>query len=34
MGVRLENSFWAHPDGKMEVLAEYPMDFVLPLKTG
>jgi Xaa-Pro aminopeptidase len=33
MGVRLENSFWVRPDGKMDVLAEYPMDLVLPLKT-
>jgi Xaa-Pro aminopeptidase len=33
MGVRLENSFWARPDGKMELLAEYPMDLVLPVKT-
>ncbi len=33
MGVRLENSFWARPDGKLEVLADYPMDLVLPVKT-
>jgi Xaa-Pro aminopeptidase len=32
MGVRLENSLWARPDGKMEVLADYPMDLVLPVK--
>jgi len=32
MGVRLENSLWVRPDGKMEVLAEYPMDLVLPVK--
>jgi Xaa-Pro aminopeptidase len=34
MGVRLENSLWVHPDGKMEVLADYPMDLVLPVKAG
>jgi Xaa-Pro aminopeptidase len=34
MGVRLENSLWARPDGQMEVLAEYPLDLVLPVKTG
>ena len=32
MGIRLENSFWASPEGKMEVLAEYPMDLILPVK--
>jgi Xaa-Pro aminopeptidase len=32
MGVRLENSLWVRPDGKMEVLAEYPMDLVLPVR--
>jgi len=32
IGVRLENSLWVRPDGKMEVLAEYPMDLVLPVK--
>ncbi len=34
MGVRLENSLWVRPDGKMEILADYPMDLVLPVKTG
>ena len=34
IGVRLENSLWVRPDGKMEVLADYPMDLVLPVKTG
>jgi Xaa-Pro aminopeptidase len=34
MGVRLENSFYVRPDGKMEVLADYPMDLVLPVKAG
>jgi Xaa-Pro aminopeptidase len=32
MGVRLENSLWVRPDGNMEVLADYPMDLVLPVK--
>jgi Xaa-Pro aminopeptidase len=32
MGVRIEDSYWVRPDGKMEVLAEYPYDFVLPMK--
>jgi Xaa-Pro aminopeptidase len=34
MGVRLENSLWVRPDGKMEDLADYPMDLVLPVKNG
>ena len=33
MGVRLENSFLVRSDGKIEVLAEYPMDLVLPVRT-
>lgn len=32
MGVRLENSLWVRPDGQMEILADYPMDLVLPVK--
>lgn len=32
MGVRIEDSYWVQPDGKMELLAEYPYDFVLPMK--
>jgi len=32
MGVRLENSFWVCPDGKIDMLAEYSMDLVLPVK--
>ncbi len=32
MGVRLENSLWVRPDGKIELLADYPMDLVLPVK--
>jgi Xaa-Pro aminopeptidase len=33
MGARIEDTFWIRPDGKMEKLAEYPYDFVLPMKT-
>lgn len=29
MGVRMEDTFWLRPDGKLERLAEYPYDFVL-----
>jgi Xaa-Pro aminopeptidase len=32
MGVRIEDSVWVLPDGKMEILAEYPYDFVLKMK--
>ncbi len=32
LGVRLEDTVWVRPDGEMEVLAEYPLDLVLPLK--
>lgn len=32
MGVRIEDSYWVRPDGKMEMLAQYPYDFVLPMK--
>lgn len=32
MGFRIEDSYWARPDGKLELLAEYPYDFVLPMK--
>ncbi len=34
MGVRLENSLVVRQDGKMEVLADYPMDLVLPVNGG
>ena len=33
MGVRLENSLWVRPDGSMEVLADYPLDLVLPVRS-
>ncbi|GAB4504190.1 MAG: Xaa-Pro peptidase family protein [Anaerolineales bacterium] len=32
MGVRIEDTYWMRPDGKMECLAEYPYDFVLKMK--
>jgi Xaa-Pro aminopeptidase len=32
MGVRIEDSYWVRPDGRFEKLAEYPYDFVLPMK--
>lgn len=33
MGVRIEDTYWMSPEGKAEVLAEYPYDFVLPMKS-
>jgi Xaa-Pro aminopeptidase len=32
LGMRIEDTFWVRPDGKVEVLAEYPYDFVLTMK--
>jgi Xaa-Pro aminopeptidase len=32
MGVRIEDTYWIRQDGKTELLAEYPYDFVLPMK--
>ena len=32
MGFRIEDTIWVRPDGVMEILAEYPYDFVLPMK--
>ena len=32
MGVRIEDTYWVRPDGKMELLADYSYDFVLPMK--
>jgi Xaa-Pro aminopeptidase len=32
MGVRIEDSVWVRLDGTMEILAEYPYDFVLKMK--
>jgi Xaa-Pro aminopeptidase len=32
LGVRIEDTYWVRPDGTMEILAEYPYDFVLKMK--
>lgn len=32
LGVRLEDTVWVRPDGQFEVLANYPMDLVLPIR--
>jgi Xaa-Pro aminopeptidase len=32
MGFRIEDTLWVRPDGKIETLAEYPYDFVLPME--
>jgi Xaa-Pro aminopeptidase len=32
MGFRIEDTYWVRPDGKIELLAEYPYDFVLPMR--
>ncbi len=32
MGFRIEDTYWVNPNGKIELLAEYPYDFVLPMK--
>jgi Xaa-Pro aminopeptidase len=31
-GIRLEDTVWVRPDGGMEILADYPLDLVLPMK--
>jgi Xaa-Pro aminopeptidase len=33
LGMRLEDTYWVRPDGKAEVLAEYPLDLVLPVRS-
>jgi len=33
MGVRIENTYWARPDGKFEMLADFPFDLVLKMKS-
>jgi len=33
LGVRLEDTIWARPDGVFETLAEFPLDLVLPMKS-
>ncbi len=32
MGFRIEDTYWVRPDGKIELLADYPYDFVLPMR--
>ena len=32
LGVRLEDTVWMRPDGKPEILADFPLDLVLPMK--
>lgn len=32
MGVRIEDSLWVTPDGRFEILADFPTDLVLPMK--
>ncbi len=32
LGVRIEDTYWVRPDGKMERLADYPYDLVLKMK--
>lgn len=32
MGFRIEDTLWVRPDGVVEKLADYPYDFVLPMK--
>lgn len=34
MGVRIEDTVYVHPDGQMEVLADYPHDLVLEIEEG
>ena len=32
MGCRIEDTVYVHPDGTLEVLADYPHDLVLPIE--
>ena len=32
MGFRIEDTYWVNPDGRIELLADYPYDFVLPMQ--
>ena len=32
-GVRLENTLWGSPEGRFEVLADYPLDLILPVRS-
>jgi Xaa-Pro aminopeptidase len=34
MGCRLEDTVWVRPNGEMEILADFPLDFVLPVQEG
>jgi Xaa-Pro aminopeptidase len=34
MGVRLEDTVAVHADGRIEVLAEFPLDLVIPVREG
>lgn len=31
MGIRLEDTIWVRPDHKIEILADYPLDLILPM---
>jgi Xaa-Pro aminopeptidase len=31
MGVRIEDTYWAKPDGSIARLVEYPYDLILPM---
>ncbi len=33
LGVRLEDTVYIHPNGRVEVLADYPLDLVIPVKS-
>ncbi|MCJ7626421.1 MAG: Xaa-Pro peptidase family protein [Anaerolineaceae bacterium] len=33
MGVRIEDTLWAAPDGEFEIVADYPKELVLPIKS-
>jgi Xaa-Pro aminopeptidase len=32
MGVRIEDSLYITPEGKFEILADFPKDLILPMK--
>jgi Xaa-Pro aminopeptidase len=32
MGARIEDTYWVSPQGRIEILADYPYDFVLKMK--
>ena len=34
MGIRLEDSYYVTPQGKIELFTEFPMDLVLPVRKG